>query len=423
MARPTHALVITCVAIVLSSTSAGAQSVSTCDSGGTGYRFKVAYEDNRVWLVTRPSIPNRITDRDRVEVCVQHFNYLRYTLKFNIEEQRAESYSYLTKLWGSILSPTLGDILFDAQTRDRRGNELTRKLQKLYSLSRDLDGAVASATAKYTATGLTTTEASALAKLRGNEADTPPGGIVSMRTVTAEAFNEVERRILSSAEAFEAIYSTHQAMYKAVVDHYHVVDERAQIFLALSAKTIGVEIKRVGKREAGTRVTFTLTAADGSGATTAVNEVSYFVQSTMPLVAHGGIAFSGLNDVTFTKVRRSATFGEEELFQRTTNEDESTAYTLFLGWQFYGSGNDVETDQRKSKVGAAFSLGTDVRQPGKRIFLGPSLLWLNRLVLSAGIVLGKESEGENDAFEPNVFRIIREKPKSSYFFSLSTKVF
>ena len=105
----------------------------------------------------------------------------------------------------------------------------------------------------------------------------------------------------------------------------------------------------------------------------------------MPLVAHGGIAFSGLNDVTFTKVRRSATLGEEELFQRTTDEDNSTAFTLFLGWQFYGKGNDVETDQRKSKIGMAFSLGTDVR--------------------------------------PNVFRIIREQPKPSYFFSLSTRVY
>ena len=131
MARLTHVLFVSWLATVGSSTPAGAQTVSTCD-GGTGYRFTATYEDTRLWLVSRPNVPSRITDRDRVEVCVQHFNYLRYTLTFSIQEHRVESYSYLTKLWGSVLSPTLAGVLSAARSRDSGGNELTRKLQMLY---------------------------------------------------------------------------------------------------------------------------------------------------------------------------------------------------------------------------------------------------------------------------------------------------
>jgi hypothetical protein len=414
------------------STWVHAQGVKECPTG-TGYQFKLTYEANDQWAVRRPPTPTRITDRDRVEVCVQHFNYLRFVLKFSVEEQKVESYSYLTKLWGSILNPSLAGVLStpeiatapDRETPEQRvRRELITKLQRLYGASRELDGAVAAAAKPYVNTGLTAAQAADLSTARGVETDTPQRGVLGSRTVARNAFKDVDEYIMKEPYAFAAIYGELQAMYRAVLDHYHAVDDRTQIFLRLSAKTIAFEVKRVGKRDAGTRVTFTVAAADDSGATTPVNEVSYFVQSNMPLVVHGGVSFAGLNDVSFTKVRRSTTFGEEELFQRTTNADSSTAlFSLFLGWQFFGTHNDVEDDARKGKVGAAFSLGTDIRDPGKRVFAGPSLILFNRLVLSGGVVFGSESEGESATFEPNVFRIIRAKPKASYFFSLSTKVY
>ncbi len=165
-----------------------------------------------------------------------------------------------------------------------------------------------------------------------------------------------------------------------------------------------------------------MAAVDESAVATPVDEVTYFVQSTMPLVAHGGLSFAGLNDVTFEKVKRSASFGEDELFQRQTDAEASTGYTLFLGWQFYGSA-DAETNARNGKVGAAFSIGTDVNKPGKRVFAGPSLMLFNRLVLTGGAVFGKEAEGENETLEPNLFRIIKDKPKGSWFFAISTRVY
>jgi hypothetical protein len=424
MARSIRALAHALLLVVGGSALAAAQELQDCSRGSTGYRFIVRYGDNRVWVTTAPK-ETRIADHDRVEVCVEHFNYLRFSLKFDIAEQRVESYGYLTKLWSSLVAPTITGVLGAAPGAPE---DLEDTLRKLYKAARELDARVGEITAQYRDTGLTRSQATDLSIDR--DAGRPAtASAPAKRSVAAllrdlgAAYQKLQLLVQDDRDAFIKAYSDRQEMYRAVTAYHEAVNDRAQIFMRLSARTIGIEIKRVGKRDAGTRVTFTLTATDESGASTPVDEVSYFVQSTMPLVAHAGIAFSGLNDVTFSKVKRAGTFGEEELFQRTTNGSESTAFTLFLGWQFFSARNDAEENKWKSKIGAAFSLGTDIQHPGKRIFAGPSLLLFNRIVLSGGVVVGNEVEGQNDTFEPNVFRIIREHPETSYFFSLSTKVY
>ncbi len=428
----TRALSLLLVAVALVSswpTAATAQSTSTCGSRvSTGVQFIVRYEEGE-WR-TKPPLETRITDRDRVEVCIEHFNYLRYTLKFDVSEQRSEGYSYLAKLWGTIVSPTLGSVMADVDPTRAPGDPLLQRLQTLYAFSLDTDAAIARATRPHTATGLNEVDAQRLSAARGTEAAKTgvAGQVESLRRV----HRDLHEYLLNPANArdFARIYGEHREMYRAITSLFEAVNERAEIFLRLSAKTIAFENKRVGKRQAGTRVTFTVVALDEAGGVTPVDDVSYYVQSNMPLVAHGGIAFSNLRDVAFDKVRRSATFGteqlyvtEDELFQRRTDEDRSYAYSLFLGWQFYGSGNDVTGDRRQGRVGGAFSLGTDVRQPGKRIFVGPSLLLFNRIVVTGGAVFGKEAEGLDETLEPNVFRLIAERPKRKWFFSLSTKVY
>ncbi len=390
--------------------------VESCDGATTRLRFTVTF-DGREWRTTAPANV-RISDRDRVEVCVEHFNFLRYTLTFDVAVQQSEAYSYLTKLWGSILNPLSGLPL--ATPAVAGPGDLVGALQTLYRLSRELDGAVAAATRPYAKTGLTPVQAAGLAAERGDE--TAKTGIAGKLDVTRNAFRALDNLILNDQQAFADVHGSRREMHQSVVDLYRAVDERAQIFLRLSAKTIGVEIRPVGKRDAGTRVTFTLAAADESAAVTPMDDVTYSVQSTMPLVAHGGLSFAGLRDVTFEKVKRSATFGEQELFQQQTDASTSTGYTLFLGWQFYGSA-DAETNTRSSRVGAAFSIGTDINKPGKRVFAGPSLMVFNRLVLTGGLVFGKEAEGQDETLEPSLFRVVRQEPKGSWFFSLSTRVY
>ncbi len=399
--------------------AAPAMRVTTCADGATSrLRFTTTF-DATGWHVATPA-GVRITDRDRVDVCVEHFNFLRFTLKFDITEQRSESYSYLTKLWGSILGPGLGQPLAAAQAAGP--NDLLGNLQTLYRMARELDGAVAAAVKPYGKTGLTAGDAKTLAAVRGDENASPATGLAGMLNVTRGAFRVVDNLVLNDVKAFGEAHGSLRDAYRDVLEFYQAVDERAQIFLRLSARTIGVEIKQVGKRAAGTRVTLTLAAADESGATSPMDDVTYFVQSNMPLVAHGGLSFAGLKDVTFEKVKRSSTFGEEELFQRQTNANATTGFALFLGWQFYGAG-DVTTDARAGRFGAAFSLGTDVTNPGKRVFAGPSAIVFNRAVLTGGVVFGSEASGDGATLEPNIFRIVSQKPKGSWFFSLSTRVY
>lgn len=414
--------------------AAEAQATATCGSRvATSAQFIVRYEEGE-WRTT-PPVETRITDRDRVIVCIEHFNFLRYTLKFDITEQRSESYSYLTKLWGSIVSPSLGSVLADADPRRLPADPLVERLQQLYGMALDTDAAIANATRPYTATGLTEAQAQTLSAARGSDTSQPKTGIAGRVDVLRRMSRDLQEYLLNPTNArdFARIYGELREMHREVTAFYQAVDERADIFLRLSAKTVGFELKRVGKRQAGTRVTFTVVAVDEAGGVTPVEDVSYFVQSNMPLVLHGGLAFSNLRDVTYDKVTRSTIVGfsdtqmfqeqTNDVFQQRTDEDRSYAYTLFLGWQFFGSGTDVGRDRRQAPFGGAFSLGTDIRQPGKRIFAGPSALIYNRIVVSGGVVFGKEAEGVNETLEPNVFRLIRERPKMKWFFSLSTKVY
>lgn len=419
-----RAIVATVGLAALTPALASAQSAVSCgDRVSTTARFTVRFEEGE-WRTT-PPIETRITDRDRVDVCIEHFNFLRYTLKFDVAEQRSESYGYLAKLWSSILSPSLAGVLAEGAPGTPAADPLLQKLQTLYALSLDTDAAIAAAARSYTATGLTAAQAASLARARGSETTQPKTGIAGQVEVLGRARADLQSFLLNPANtaAFAAIYGERREMYRAITELHAAVSERAEIFLRLSAKAIGIEVKRVGKRQPGTRVTFTVVALDEAGGVTPVDEVGYFVQSTMPLVVHGGVSFSGLRDLAFDKVKRAGTFGEEELFQQQGSTAGSIDYTLFLGWQLYGSNDDVTGDRRQSRVGAAFSLGTDVRSPGRRIFAGPSVLLFSRIVVSGGAVFGKESEGEAAAAEPNIFRLIRERRKTTWFFSISTKVY
>ncbi|HUR19204.1 MAG TPA: hypothetical protein VMZ90_00250, partial [Vicinamibacterales bacterium] len=258
-----HFCSLAAVVLVLSLAPDVAAQTTTCKARvSTNLPFTVLFQEGE-WRTTPPA-QTRISDRDRVEVCIEHFNFLRYSLKFDVAEQRSESYAYLTKLWGSILSPSLTGVLgaLGAAAPTTPGDELVLKLQMLYALSLSTDAAVASAARPYKATGLTDAQARTLAGVRGDENAQPKTGIAGQLDVLRRAYQDLQQFILTpaNASAFAAVHGERQEMYRYVTDFYEQVNERSEIFLRLSGKTIGVEVKPVGKRQAGTRVTFTLIA-------------------------------------------------------------------------------------------------------------------------------------------------------------------
>ena len=209
-------------------------------------------------------------------------------------------------------------------------------------------------------------------------------------------------------------------LYDKARKAYADVQVRSEQFQTLANKSLGIESRKVGKREAGTRVTLTLSALDAAGGRTPMGDVSYFVETTIPLVVHGGLTFSTLKDVTFDKVKRSNGFGEDDLFQKTGEAANTKSFTLFMGWRF---ASFIGETPNSAKLSALISLGTDVNAPGKAVYVAPTLVVFNRVAISGGLVLGKEVNGEQQTLEPDLFKIIKSKPTSKPFFSISTRVF
>jgi hypothetical protein len=367
------------------------------------------------WDITPPDRA-RITNRDRVEVCIEHFNYLRYTLSFSVAEERSEAYDYLTKLWTSVLNPSAGDFL-KALAAPQLGAPppmFLERLQIIYALATELDRAIGEQLGTFRQTGLNAQEADALAKARTD--------IASQAGVLARAYADLQLDLLKPENAtdFERAIGGTSKIYDAVSAVYQTVSKRADVFLNLSNKTIGIEVRKVGARSAGTKVSLTLAAVDEGGVSTPMGDVNYLVQTTLPLVLHGGLAFSTLNDVKFEKIKRAVGASEEDLFQQRSDDDNSKSFTAFLGAQLLAVGG--KGGDGSAPLALLFSLGTDVRSPGRTIFAGPSFAILNRVMLTAGLALGTESEGEQATLEPNVFRVVRDHTTTSPFFSLSVKV-
>ena len=218
-------------------------------------------------------------------------------------------------------------------------------------------------------------------------------------------FNELERGVHTDPDQFSVSLNKYGEIYKTAKQAYADVHVRADQFQALALKSLGSDIRKVGKREAGTRLTLNLAAVDASGRSP-IGDVSYFVETTIPLVVHGGLVYSRLNDVTFQKVKRAAEFSEEDVFQKTDDDANSRNFTMFMGWRLATlDGGQPNT----SRFSALISLGTDIDSPGKKVYLAPTLLLFNRVAISYGGVFGKESNGEQQTLEPDVFRIIKEK--------------
>lgn len=384
-----------------------------------------------VWIVTfngtdwniDPPDPERINSRHNVKVCVQHFNFLRYTLAFDISEEKSESYEYLNKLWSSILSPslaTLGGLPLSKPAPPESGTPLeqfVKRLQEIYRMSNEVDAVIGEALQTYQKTGLTDPEATKLASTLGDSGS----GLKQQIGQLDDKNEDLQRFLLAPANSaiFAEAIGGGSKVYTAVMQRFTTVRQNADSFVALAGKTIAFETKKVGRRDAGMRVTFKLTAVDRDGAKSPMGDVHYFVNSTMPLVIHGGLSFAAIKDVEFEKVKRASAFGEDELFQAQSESDTSRGYSAFLGWQLYAKSAATSDSER---FGLLFSLGTDVSAAGKRVFAGPSLVFFNRAVLTVGAAFGNEEHGEQQTLEPNLFKIIRAEPKASWFFAISTKV-
>jgi hypothetical protein len=416
-------------------------TAATCGSELANNLYRLCF-DGKAWKIDEPS-NSRFTNRDRVEVEIQRFNFIRYTLSFDVKEEKSESYQYLTKLWTSVLSPDLLGLVglgLDADKTAAEAAALVTAMRDLNRRTEALDRRIAGLVGVFTKTGLTTGEASALDMALGtaspctdapdNQVDQPawisgpdPLRGQSVRALVCGAqvsLARLQRQVLMTDGGFTAAYGKQSKLYTMVTEAVTGSLTRADAFVTRAVKTTGSEVKKLGKHDAGTRVTLSVAAIGDGGDRTPLGDVNYFVETTIPLVAHGGLAFSGLKDVTFQKVQRASAFGEDDLFQKVSDGNNTTGFCLFLSWMAFQL--DRHQTPNKSVAAILLSLGTDVAKPGKRIFAGPSLMLFNRLVLTAGLAFGKEASGEQQTLAPDIFQVVKERPRPSGFFALTMKV-
>ncbi len=398
------------------------------------YRF--CY-DGTSWLVDEP-LNQRFTDRDRVEVDVQHVNYLRYTLSFDVQEQKSEAYQYLTKLFTSGLGASLGSLagaLGGQSTAEKAaGDQFITNSRELLRTIDALDSKVSATLVAHRKPGLNPAEVAALRLSLGSETSVCPipawtdgpdplisCPVEALRVIASQKYAALEQGVHSDNTQFKLAHGELGELYGSLRAAYGAATERADQFAALALKSLGTETRKVGKRAAGTKVTLLLAAVDAGGSRSPIGDVSYFVETTIPLTAHGGLVFSRLRDVTFAQVKRANGGGEDDLFLQETNAATSKGFSLFLGWRLCSL--DVAAPSHASRAALLISLGTDIASPGEKVYVGPTVMLFGRVGITGGIALGKEQEGQQQTLEPNVFRLIAARPKTSWFLSFTTRIY
>jgi hypothetical protein len=161
-------------------------------------------------------------------------------------------------------------------------------------------------------------------------------------------------------------------------------------------------------------------ATDHGGAKTYLADFNYVVQSRYPLIAHAGLTFSHLNEVSFKQVQRANGLSADDLFQQQDAGENTQDFTLFLGWEAFARGSRLADGQGNLSV--LLSLGTSAREPGKKIFIGPSVMW-RRFVVTIGAVIGKEADGVEQVQEPNLFKAVKESTSHALFGAFSVRLF
>jgi hypothetical protein len=391
---------------------------ATCPATSPGPGLYVVAFENGKWVV-KPPTDARITTKTVVRVSVHGLNHFRYALETDVKEEVSEAYQYLEKLWGSVFGGGLLQLTtLDAATArgatPTKEEQLRDALHKVYKAGLALDRAVATAVKPFKAVGVSQDDCNTLITTRKD--------VEARLTAAIDAANELQALIEKESEVFFLAQANYATIVKVVDDGLKAATSKAGTFLAMATLVIEGEERAIGTKKAGTRVTVNLHAAAGAGVKTWIADLSYIVQSERPLVAHAGMSFGSLNEISFEKVRRVNGLSADDLFVQEDTGTTTSDFLLFLGYQL-GAINPSRLGESRDPDWAFFaSLGTAIREPGKKIFLGPSVAF-KRFVLTGGAVIGKEAEGVEQVQSDNLFKAIREQTKTGGFIAFSVRVF
>ena len=381
--------------------------------------FQVWFDaQNKAWDVVKPA-NRRITSDDAVQVRIRGFNFLRFGFEVSVDEKKVESYQFLEKLWGSLLSPSLAGAGFAlpqgeitaAGVPPSPEAKLIADCREVYAASRKLDAAVAGVRDLATGMYLNPT-------LRGQigvQADAVRARLGDLD----KTYDKLQNDIATEDAVFRLAFGNRGPLVKTVSDIRSAASGKAELLLPLADLAVkGSFTKNIGRKASGIYVTLSCQAAT-EGVAQPIAEESYLVESTKPLVFHAGLTYGWLKDFTFEKVQRTFAAGPEDLFLQSGDSSKVGDFTAFLGISLFERNRGPEG---KTGTSVLISLGTSLTDPGKRIFIGPSVA-IGRIVVSGGVVLGREKEGEEQSLEPNLFRVLKDSNTAAGFVALTVKLY
>lgn len=364
-----------------------------------------------VWSADMAAVEEALADEvDRMGIStdtsvtlhVQRFNFLHYTIKYVVKEEVTESYALLDGLWKQIL----GLRVLPAESQAKATAFDTQLLIWRRQLER-ADGALTKKLQQYAGNiALSETEVKDVGEALTYVGLEPMGVIESDRQKTLDA----------------AVTSDDLVAFERVDIRHRVVADRLASFVTGARLVKDGQHRVIGQKAAGSRVTISLTPEDRNQAPAGEPlTVSYFVRSTRPLVFHLGYTHGRLKDFEFEKVRALV---DKDLFSLVKKNEGIDDMTGFLSYELKKWGAE-------GQYGLLGTLGTGMRAPGSRLYVGAGLRLMDRIVLGVGGVSGTVAEGAEKVVESlgerlgarELFATISRRRDWAPFFGFSLRVY
>jgi hypothetical protein len=430
----------------------------------------------------------RITPKTEVRLCMKGFNYVLFEPVVTTDVKEIAGYAYLEGLWSQVpireaniggggrttaQSPFLNQlalwrdkvsssqltlqqkiakvwprVYLDAHQRDTlRANlaELPRQIDALEELRRQTSELIFKqypmrvATSKADSIALQTLDsahaaarraADALARLAtanpaSEEYKRAKAADSAAAERTRDALIGVEERGLSGASIADAYYA--QELYDAQLVVHEDIVGKLRLLFTRGGHTANGRMVDLAPQKSGNLVTVTIkakavdqsnnpriqAAIDSAG--TAM--VSYYVQSVQPLSFHAGGAYTRLTEFDYEAVAKG--LAGRDAFQqiaKPANGGDVIAFMTLLPEQMISDRN----------IGIGPTIGTGVKDLGKRLYLGATLKVSSRFMLTAGVFSKEVTESDGRALsatEPNLFDGIQRVTAWGKFLGLSVTPF
>lgn len=238
----------------------------------------------------------------------------------------------------------------------------------------------------------------------------------------AELAQFSETATITTSPIAEAYYA--QELYDAQLVHHNETLAKLKVFIDRAHESLRGRTKDLPSQKAGTIVTVTVRAKplnDTGDETKQAAEagpitVSYYVQSDRPLMFHAGAAYTRIDMVEFEKIQKDLT---RDVFQEVDAPDASADLIAYMTYML-----TPEVDNWAGGFG--LTIGTGLRDLGKRLYLGATFRLTNRLILTGGGFSQTVTEADGRALSeanPKLFDAIKRVKQWGWFAGVSATPF